>query len=82
MVLTLAVMYNIRDIQPERISPVARHEHKWSDRDMNLPINLLTQNVFCVQEMQSWGMEQRLAECPNNKHTNLRPLPLVNTTSS
>ena len=35
----------------------------------------LTLNLSNLQEMQGWGMEQRLREWPTNKWPNLRPIP-------
>jgi hypothetical protein len=44
----------------KRLPPVAREEPQWSNRDTNMPTELLTPNLYCLQEMQGQVMEQRL----------------------
>jgi hypothetical protein len=61
MGMTLAVIHNIRDMEP-----VTRQDLQWWDRGTNLPTKLSTQNLSCLQEMLAWGMEQRLREWPIN----------------
>jgi len=47
--------------KPKRLPPVAGQEPWWSDRDTNNPpTTLSTQNLSCLQEMQTWRIEQRL----------------------
>jgi hypothetical protein len=58
----LAVPHNIGDMETEEATPIARQEPQWSDRDTNLPTKLATQNLSCLQEMQAWGIQQRLRE--------------------
>jgi hypothetical protein len=45
----------------KRPSPIVRQESQCCDRDTNSTTKLSTQNVSCLQEMQSQGTEQRLS---------------------
>ena len=77
--VTLAVTYNIGDMEPEEDTSCSQVGPPVSDRDTNPPTKLSTQNLFCLQEMQSWRMEQRLREWPTNNQPNLRPIPWAST---
>jgi hypothetical protein len=65
----LAVTRSPGDKNLKKSTPVARQKPQWSDRYNNPPTKLFTPKLFCLQEMQAWGMEKRLRECPaNNRH--------------
>lgn len=57
---------HIGDIKPGKAASCSWEGTQYSDKDTNLPTNLLTQNVFCLQEMQGLEMELRLREGTNN----------------
>jgi hypothetical protein len=59
--LTTLGIWNLK-----RPPPVARQRPQWRYRDTNLPSKLSTQNLSCLQVMQSQGKEQRLREQPTN----------------
>jgi hypothetical protein len=60
MRVALAVTQYMGNMEPEEAT--SRQKHLWSNRDTNLLTKLSTPNLFCLQEMQAWGMEQRLRE--------------------
>jgi hypothetical protein len=63
MGVTLAETCSSGDIEATTCS---QQEPQWSDRDTNIPIELLIQNVSWLQETQRWWIEQRLWEWPSN----------------
>ena len=79
MGLILAVTQNTGDMEPEEAPSEARQELQWINRDIKAPTKLSTQNVTHLQEMQAWGMEQRLRKWPTNNLPNLRPIPWMST---
>ena len=71
MGVTLTVSYSTGDVETERLPPVARKEPQWTSRDTDPPTNLLTPNLYCIQEMHGRGMEQKLTEWPSNNQPQL-----------
>ena len=79
MGMTVLMTHYFGDMEPEETNCYIQKEPQWSNRDTNPPTKLSTQNLSCLQEMQGWGMEQRLREWPTNNWPNLRPIPWAST---
>jgi hypothetical protein len=49
-------------MEPEKATSVAKQDPQQINKDANPPTKLSTQNLSCLQEIQSKGKEQRLRE--------------------
>jgi hypothetical protein len=70
-----------RDLGGERLSglnrsppPVYRKGLKWRDRVTNPQLKFLTQNCFCLKELQGQNVETRLKERWSNDQSNFRAI--------
>jgi hypothetical protein len=79
MWVTLTVTHYNEDMEPEEVTPVARQEPQWSDRDTKPPKKISTQ--LFVPSTRNSGMRDgvRLRDWPTNNRHNLRPLPWAST---
>ena len=59
----------------KRLSPVARQNFQWRDKDTNSPTKFLSTNSILSTRNAETKMEQRLREWPANDQLNLRPIP-------